>query len=184
MSIVMEKLHTDHKNIASLLRLLQQQVDQLKAGEFTDFPLMADIMHYFVHYPELHHHRYEELIFDILKQKNAADPDTIRQICDEHVQMAKVSDELHREAQQLQGNAVFSRDELVKQFNDYIEMYYTHMRVEENDLLSHATTALSEQEWKNINTEVKLDDDPLYGSILNKQYENLYHSIMALNQNA
>lgn len=180
MSIVIEKLNNDHKNIAKLLNLLEEQVSHLEAGEFTDFPLIADIMHYFANYPDIHHHPYEDLIFDTLKTKDDSTAESIRKINNEHAQMAQASNRLFDEVNQLQGNAVFSRDELVQEFKNYISRFYEHMRTEENELFPKADRALSEEDWHSINAKINLDDDPLFGDILDQQYKNLYTSILAV----
>ena len=179
MSTLIEKLHDDHKNIARLLHLLEEQISQLEAGEYTDFPLISNIMHYFANYPDIHHHPYEDFIFDVLKTKDKSTAESINSIHDEHKKMAETSAKLFDQVTQLQGNAVFPRDELVQDFKDYIANYYAHMNKEEDDLLPRADSTLNEEDWTNISSELDMDDDPVFGNIVDKQYAGLYKAILA-----
>ena len=179
MSKLIENLHEDHKNIARLLQLLKDQLSHLQAGEFTDFPLLADIMHYFANYPDRHHHPCEDIIFEVLSEKDESAKYAIDRILDEHKKMLNASNRLYDEFNQLQGNAIFSREKLVNELGDYIEKYYQHMNKEENELLPLAEKVLSENDWAAISDKIGVQEDPLFGETLDKEYESLYRSIMS-----
>jgi|GEM_PF-4293568 len=66
-----EKLHEDHRNIAKLLILLDMQAEKLKVGEYSDYQLITDILHYLVNCPNPHHYHHEDLIFNTLKKKRS-----------------------------------------------------------------------------------------------------------------
>ena len=55
--------HAEHLNFARLLRLLEEQVVCFAQGGEPDYQLMLDIVYYLQHFPDLHHHRYENEVF-------------------------------------------------------------------------------------------------------------------------
>ena len=177
-----EKLHEDHENIATLLGLLKVQLTHLEKGEYVDMQILSDIMHYFTNYPDVHHHPHEEVIFDALKKKEINVADVIDEINSEHEQMAAESAEILDEVIQIQGNAIFSREEIVNRLSNYISIYYSHMTKEEDELFPLAKKILDESDWQEINKEILIEDDPLFGEILDNEYNGLYKIILAENK--
>jgi len=175
---IIEKLKEDHRNISSLLKLLESQLNSLEAGEYTNFQLIADILKYFSMYIDIHHHSYENHIFELLKINDFATADMIDEISSEHEIMAQNSQEILEEITQLQGNAIFSREELVNRLKSFIEGYYSHLDKEEGNLLPLAEEKISPAEWESIYTSIEIEDDPLFGKILDKEYEELFKEIM------
>ena len=176
---IINQLQIDHQNISRLLRLLEEQTANLEAGEYTDLQLIADIMHYFVNYPDVQHHPREDLIFSAIKGK-AADLDyLIEEIEQEHKSMAEDSIRIQEEISQMQGNAIISREKIVTHLKNYIKIYYSHIEKEEGTLFSQAQNLLTESDWERIDSEMMFVDDPLFGKILNDQYASLYKVILA-----
>lgn len=176
---IINHLQIDHQNISRLLSLLEEQTANLEAGEYTDLQLIADIMHYFVNYPDIQHHPREDLIFSSLREKASDLDDVIEEITREHKTMAEDSIRIQEEISQMQGNAIISREKIVNDLKNYINIYYSHIEKEESKLFSLAMTILTDNDWQKINDEMKFVDDPLFGKILNDQYASLYKVILA-----
>lgn len=179
MSTIIDTLHNDHKNIARLLGLLNKQVNIIEAGDNPDYRLMTNVMDYLVNYPDVHHHPHEDLVFDALKEKDINTADTIDEIVSEHQSMAVDSQTILDGLKQLQGNAILSRDEIVKKIRVYIQTYYAHMDKEEGELFSKARKLLTDEDWQTVQSEMKMIDDPLFGAILEEEYADLYKAIFS-----
>jgi len=179
MTNVIYSLHQDHKNISRLLGLLEKQVDHFAAGEYADYQIITDILHYFINYPDVYHHPHEEIIFAALKRKNINSADLIDEITAEHENMAKESADLYDAMKHIQGNAIFSRDEIVSRLRSYISNYHSHIDKEEAGLFSLANSVLDDGDWQAINTEINGTDDPLFGKIRDQEYQNLYKMILS-----
>ena len=176
---IIKQLQVDHQNISRLLGILQEQTAHLEAGDYTDLQLIADIMHYFVNYPDLQHHPHEDLIFSSLSDKK---PDVIAivdELNHEHKSMAEESQKIYEEIKQMQGNAIISREKIVTQLKNYIKTYYSHIEKEEARLFSLAQNILTDDDWNKINEEMQFVEDPLFGKILNDQYTSIYKVILA-----
>ena len=179
MAKVLDVLLQDHKNIFALLALLEKQVKHFIAGEYADYQILTDIMHYFVHQPDVYHHPHEDIIFAALKRKNINVADLIDEITTEHEVMAAASATIYDELKQIQGNAILSRDEIVLRLKDFISRYQTHITREERELFALANTTLDDADWRIIDAEISHNDDPLFGKILDGEYKDLYKVILA-----
>ena len=176
---IINQLQIDHQNINRLLNLLEEQTAHLEAGEYTDLQLIADVMHYFVNYPDIQHHPREDLIFSSIKDKASDFDDLIKEIYREHKTMAEDSIKIQEEISQMQGNAIISREKIVNDLKNYINTYYSHIEKEETKLFSLARNILTDEDWKEIDDKMQFVDDPLFGKILNDQYASLYKVILA-----
>jgi hemerythrin-like domain-containing protein len=176
---IIKQLQDDHHNIARLLGVLQEQTTHLEAGEYTDLQLIADIMHYFVNYPDIQHHPREDLIFASIREKEPGVTELIDELYREHQTIADDSMRIYEEIKQLQGNAIFSREKIVTDLKNYISTYYLHLEKEEGSLFSLAMNVLTEDDWKMIDKQMQFVDDPLFGRILSDQYASIYKVILS-----
>ena len=179
MTNVIDSLHQDHKNISRLLVLLEKQVDHFAAGEYADYQIITDIMHYFMNYPDVYHHPHEEILFAALKRKNVNSADQIDEISTEHQNMAEESATIYDAMKHIQGNAIFSREEIVSRLRKYISSYYSHIDKEEAGLFALAKSVLDDKDWQAINSEIGDSDDPLFGKIQDQEYQALYKMILS-----
>ena len=69
MSQLLEKLRHDHENLARLLDLLSAQLDDLYAGDESNFDLKIEMLDYIEHYAEQYHHPAEEKINEKIFRK-------------------------------------------------------------------------------------------------------------------
>ncbi|OGT80411.1 MAG: hypothetical protein A3H91_07445 [Gammaproteobacteria bacterium RIFCSPLOWO2_02_FULL_61_13] len=179
MNTVIDRIHLDHRNTEQLLRIIEQETDHFDTGEFTNLPLLADLMHYFVNYPDLYHHPLEDQIFALLKRKAPALAGKVDQLYSEHVSMGEASESLQELVTELQGNAVTPRNRIVKAFRDYLRQYREHIDKEEKELIPAAAKALDNSDWIQLEKQFATNADPLFGQILQRQYQTLYKVIMA-----
>lgn len=174
-----KQLQIDHGNISRLLELLREQTAHLEAGEYTDLQLIADIMHYFVNYPDIQHHPREDLIFIALSEKHPQVAAIVDELENEHKTMAEDSQVIFEEIKQMQGNAIIPRDKVVTDLKNYIDNYYLHIDKEETNLFSLALDTLDESDWEKIDNQLQFAEDPLFGKILNDQYASIYKVILS-----
>ena len=179
MSRIIDKLLQDHKNTFTLLGLLEKQVKHFEAGEYADYQILTDIMHYFVNQPDVYHHHHEDIIFATLKRKNINVADVIDEITSEHQVMPDSSATIFDELKLIQGNAIFSRDEIVRRLRDFISRYHAHIANEEESLFALASRTLDETDWRMIDAEIEHNNDPLFGKILSDEYRGLYKVILS-----
>jgi hemerythrin-like domain-containing protein len=179
MNTVTERIKQDHRNTEQLLNLIEHEAVQMEKGDYANVPLLADIMHYFVNYPDLYHHPLEDQLFAVMKKKAPSAAVRVDQVYSEHVQMSEAAESLLERTTELQGNAVTPRDRVVKEFRDYVSVYRRHIQREEQELLPAALKALDARDWASLEKQFATNSDPLFGQILQRQYQSLYKVIMA-----
>ena len=60
---ILEELREDHRNLARLLDLLENECRDVPAEGEPDMDLLHDIMHYMTVYPDAIHHPREDLVY-------------------------------------------------------------------------------------------------------------------------
>ncbi len=63
-TVLLERLHRDHINLARLLDLLERELNEFYAGRESDFDLKVEMLEYIECYAELIHHPTEDRIFE------------------------------------------------------------------------------------------------------------------------
>ena len=179
MNTVIDRIHLDHRNTEQLLRIIEQETDHFDTGDFTNLPLLSDVMHYFVNYPDQYHHPLEDQIFALLKKKSPAFAARVDKLYNEHVSMGEASESLLEMITELQGNAVLPRSQIVQAFRDYLRQYREHIDREDKEMMPAAEKALEANDWKQLEKQFATNADPLFGKILQRQYQSLYKVIMA-----
>lgn len=176
---VIDRILQDHRNSEQLLALVERETAQLEKGEFANMPLLADIMHYFVNYPDLYHHPLEDQLFAVMKKKSPAIAAKVDQVYSEHVQMGEAAEGLLERTTEMQGNAMTPREKVIGEFRDYVTLYRNHIRREEQELLPVAGRTLDVNDWGSLEKRFATSTDPLFGQMLQRQYQTLYEVIMA-----
>lgn len=161
-----------------MLNLLSGEAEKLDQGEEPDFQLMYDIMKYMVSYPDAYHHPHEELIFDIL---GALDPDSsgeIRRLTREHREQAETGLALKDSFDAVINGAIIPLDRILDNARSYIDLFRSHMNLEQGSVFPKAKSTLEDSEWQLINDRISQVEDPLFGDVVLNQYKKLYEGIV------
>ena len=179
MSELVTQLRQDHEHISRLLEILSKQAEHLAAGEFTDYRIITDVMHYIVNYPNVYHHPGEDAVIAELKDRDISSSDLVDEILDEHRSMSLESNKILDEMIQIQGNAIFSRDDLVSRLKAFIRNYHAHIDKEEKSVFPRAEAALTVDDWKKIKDKLGAAGTREFDSVLDREYRDLYNFIMS-----
>ena len=181
MSDILSALHTDHRHIHKLMRLLGQQTALLASGNDPDWDLVIDILNYMAQYPDACHHPREEQIFNHFRQryKNSDLDETIERLAREHRELPPATIELRNQVESIrEGAAILTRDELASSLNDYIAQQHNHIATEENRLFPVVEHRLTADDLKILEATLPEQQDPVFGSVTEQQFEALYRRIL------
>jgi len=70
--MIIERLSREHRNIETLLAVLERELEIFDRGDRPDYKVIRAIISYFELYPELYHHPLEDLVFAKLKLRDPA----------------------------------------------------------------------------------------------------------------
>ncbi|KAG1694650.1 hypothetical protein GQR58_006653 [Nymphon striatum] len=147
---IMKGLQKDHQNLAQVLEIMELQLERIAEGDDSALALMFDASSYIQNYPDMIHHPKENKIFEVFKYRS------------------------NEEAESLE-----IREELVKNIQDYIELEWEHMNLEESVVFPLIDKTLEDKDWKLLEELIEADADPLFSDKIEDTFKTLYQSINA-----
>lgn len=174
---ILEQLKTDHENVATLLDILDDQVERVRKAENADYDLMRDIMHYMTTYPDSFHHPMEDAMIEKLVERDPGNRDMALGVVKEHNDLARKSKSFLDMLLKVVDGEIVLRKDIVARGVDYIQFLRSHMQREEERLFPRAEAVLSEKDWKEISETIEHRRDPVFGEIVDAQYRSIYQFI-------
>jgi hemerythrin-like domain-containing protein len=152
--MIIERLSQEHRNIETLLAVLERELQVFDRGDRPDYEVIRAIISYFEVYPEAYHHPQEDLVFAKLKIRDPAAAAKIGNLALEH---QKGAERLRRVAQAV--DSVLADSEILRQnvdniVRDFIEHERLHIMMENRDFFPAALKALEPQDWAEIASAV------------------------------
>ncbi|CAM5778327.1 MAG: hemerythrin domain-containing protein [Burkholderiales bacterium] len=174
-------IRDEHSSLAAMLqstRMLVERGPQDDARGF--FDVLRAMLFYIDEFPErLHHPKETELLFPrVLK----AAPDTataIARLDHDHEYTEKAVRDLQHLliAWELMGES--RRAAFTKAFTRYVDLYLSHMHLEEQEILPAAVKHLTAEDWQALDAAFEANRDPLTGHYApEKDYERLFSRIV------
>lgn len=174
MSVILEKLHEDHKNFSRLLVFLETQLSLLENCESSDISTMVEAIEYMKNYPDLIHHPLENIVFQYyLDHYDSANADILGLI-HEHDEMPELTNNLLAILESILADVPQERKVLCSNLETYISVQKEHMNNEEAKIYPLLNSALDEKDWKNIDSELTEVEDPLFGRQIANAYQKLH----------
>lgn len=179
MPTVLDKLHHDHINQSRLLNLLENEMQQMEEGGNPHYLDMYDIMNYMIHYPDVFHHPYEEVLFEKLGEVDTVAAKTIAKLCDEHSKLNELGTELERTLHIAISGNIVSKDTLMEELKEYVGVLREHMNIEERQIFPLIKEELTEDDWEHIQQSLEQVQDPVFGDVVSDEFTRLYDSIVS-----
>lgn len=173
MSKVMDELHDDHVNVTRLLDFLEAEVQEARESESINLKLMRDVMHYMTHYPDMFHHRKEDLVFEKLLERDTAAKPVIEDLIQEHEILRQKGNRFLEALENAISGSASSEEILRVLAKDYVSNLRNHMNKEEGQVFPLAKILLTNTDWKAIAVRVKEQEDPLFGKVVDDTYSTL-----------
>lgn len=174
---ILTGLRQDHRNMAQLLTLLEEQVQEIFDERDGQLGLMVDIMRYMTVYPDAVHHPNEDMLYAELR---AARPDLsqgMARVTEDHLKIGDQGLELREKLEMVaSGNAV-RRKEIVADALRYVKALREHMHWEESDLFRRLDKLIADGHGQIESATVVRRPDPLYGPIVDKQFQSLQDAL-------
>jgi hemerythrin-like domain-containing protein len=168
MTELIEILREDHRNIETLLLVLERELNIFDRAEQPHYEVAQAIIDYFRDYPDRCHHPKEDAVFAKLKTCDPAAAASVGDLEAEHLKGAK---RLRLVARAVE--SVLSEQEVLRQtvddiVRDFIEKERRHMEME---LFPAAAKALLSEDWAEIDARLQSD------SSLDRANEEKFNSL-------
>ena len=171
-------IHDEHRALASVLQGLRFIVDGIRDGKMQpDFRLLAAMVDYITRVPEkVHHPKEDDYLFPLLCRRSEKAAELIDTLEKQHSEGYRMTNALLQALIHYQstGSAAFPEFEAL--VREYIDFNWKHLNLEERELLPLAREVLSEQDWKELDTEFCANFNPYTGA--EGEFEELFRKIV------
>jgi hemerythrin-like domain-containing protein len=181
--MIIARLSREHRNIETLLAVLEGELEIFDRGSRPDYEVFRAIISYFELYPEVYHHPQEDLVFAKLKLRDPTAAAKVGNLALEHQEGAE---RLRRVAQAVE--SVLADREILRQsvdniVRDFIEYQRRHIMMD-RDFFPAALNALEHQDWTEIASALTSHEDPLFSEAAEETFDALRARILQLEQEA
>ena len=167
----------EHVNFTKLLDILEQQLGLFHQGTSPNYELMLDIMYYMTHYPDVLHHPKEDLVFALIKEREAKIAGRVEALTEQHSSLRVTGEQLVRDLDGIVNGSILPRDRVEATARAYLATFRNHMRVEDTEILPLAGRLLGDNDWAEIDVKIRHFEDPLFGSRTDERYAALAEQI-------
>lgn len=172
------RLQREHADIAKLLKVLERQLEALRAGAEARLDLVDAVLRYIANFPDLAHHPKEDLIYERLVERDPESADIIGDMRAEHARLETRTEEVALVVTRAPGGDDAWRNEATGALAGFVDAYWRHMTIEEETLFPRAWAVLTEADWVEIDAAIVDEADPLFGEAVELQYARLRDVIM------
>ena len=117
---IIKELREDHRNMAVVLDVLAETLDQAKADKDPDFELVEEIMRYMTVYPDAVHHPKEDLLYAKLEKLRPDLAAGLDEVDKDHHEIAALGTALRDDVDAIVAGAAVRREHFVADCENYI----------------------------------------------------------------
>ncbi len=179
MPAVVEDIISEHRTMGRLLDLLEGEIDLFEQADQPDYDLIREIIDYFVTFPDLFHHPKEDLVFNVMKARDATTVEPFGELEEQHEHGSDRLREFARAVVNVLMEAEVPRDTFVTLARNFISGERAHMKAEEKYFLPVAAELLTKRDWSEIESKVGTFKDPLGSDAMKSRFSVLNEKLAA-----
>lgn len=178
MAQVIDQLVRDHRNMALLLDIIEEEIDAYRRDHVPDFDLLRVMAEYTLNYPDRVHHPRENLVLERLVERDPAAGEAVGNLVAEHARLAELTLEFAKAMNAAANDVELSREWFDALAAEYLSANRRHMQVEETQFFPRALSVLTGDDWAEIDQLTARPNDPLFGDKVTKAYLFLHERIL------
>lgn len=170
----MKTLRAEHRHIASVMQLLDEQLQSIEAEKQVDPHVVFETMEYITTWPDRFHHPREDLIYSRVAELDAKAADDVDTLQRDHDHSARSGQKLLKDIASWQKGET-SASAIVKAGREYISHTYEHMNVEEKVVFPHIEATLTLEDWRELAEDDALEavSMPIFGPRVQREFRGL-----------
>lgn len=150
-------------------------------GARPDYPLFDSMIRYIENVPDrIHHPKEDATLFPAVIASGTDGRDLVAKLERDHADGPGMLGDLRRAFEACQRGEPNALNRLSTALDEFTEFYWSHMRMEEEELLPLAVKTLSEQQWDEVSRAFSDSRDPLFDAAMTEEYRALYKRIAEL----
>ena len=176
-----QTLLAEHNHMRKALVCFEEQLDTFERAEQPDYAVLADSLAYCRDYLDQWHHPREDAMFEILQQRNASRASSVRQLSDEHRQLAAATLRVVGVFRDVaERSALHLREDLVRSGRELSADYRDHMDWEESAFFPVVEEVFEQADWRRLKEQVGSLADCSTTNPVEQQYAALLRAISEL----
>jgi hemerythrin-like domain-containing protein len=178
MTEMIEILRQEHRNIESLLRVLERELSVFDRGERPDYEVVLAVVDYFEGYPDTCHHPKEDMIVEKLRARDLVAAATIGEAGSKRLRGVAQAVERVLSGQDL------VRENVANIIRDFIDHERQHMAMEERVVFPAALNTLQPQDWADIALKLADRYDTFHQLGFEEKFSRARRSILKMEEEA
>lgn len=187
MSDAINVLILEHRQIAKVIHLVEEQYINATHREPINFRLLESVLDYLANYPAECHHPKEDLVYRRLLRRCPDMAGSIRNLAEEHWKLAQLTQNLSRAVSAAQAEDIATHGGLADLLKAFVGFYRLHMRMEEEYFFPMALAKLTSSDLNEIDFTL-FNQPEHFGEENGDKFAELYGAInrqgLAERQNA
>lgn len=173
-------IREEHAALAAMLRSIILLLDQHRRERSQpDFRALRAMLFYVDEFPEQRHHRKEsQLLFPKLRARTPLSRDMLDRLDAEHARGEHMIRELEHALLAFEMLGEPRRAAFEELARRYVDFYFSHMGLEEREILPLAERVLTREDWMELDEAFEANRDPLTGHVPEPDYEALFTQIV------
>ena len=173
-------IREEHNALAAMLRSLSLLLAEYRRkGQLPDFSVLRAMLFYVDEFPErLHHTKESELLFPKVRERCPEAAATLDKLELDHARGEKAIRALEHDLLAFEVLGEPRRAAFEESVGRYIDFYFSHMQLEESEILPLAERALSASDWARLDAAFLANRDPLTGHAPAEDYQPLFSKIV------
>jgi hemerythrin-like domain-containing protein len=178
MADVVVLLEMEHRALAKLLDVVEQQASNLARHEPVNFRLLASAFEYLSSYPDQCHHPKEDLVYRKVLSRCPEMARPLTDVAKEHEALALATRDTLRAVRESEGSPSSRDDELAARLRQFLDLYRHHMLMEDRHFFPLAARRLSQEDLAEIDFTLFDRPDPLVDPASEARFAALRAEIM------
>ncbi len=178
MANVLSILRQDHKNMSRLLDALERQIEIFDAGGHPDLDIVLAIAGYVLEYPDRFHHPVEDMVLDVLRQRDAAAAQPAAGLEREHQRIGQLARDFNLAVEAWISEEPARRADFLDTARSFVTAMRDHIAHEDREFFPAAEAALTAEDLDRLTDSVPRLDDPLFGTADRDSYVRLRQNIL------
>jgi hemerythrin-like domain-containing protein len=174
----------EHRNIESLLCVLERELNVFAGAGRPDYEVVLAVIEYFKDYPDSCHHPKEDLIVEKLKTRDPVALSTIGDLAAHHREGAKRLRRVAEVVERVLSDQELSRQAVADILRDFIDQEREHMAMEERVVFPAALKVLRPEDWADIALTLADRQDPFYQPYFEEKFSTLRRGILKMEEEA
>jgi hemerythrin-like domain-containing protein len=155
----LDLLRQEHSNMATLMQILERQVDEFQRGDRPDYDVIRAVLDYLVSFPDVCHHPKEDVIFAKLHERDPLTTERIGDLQNAHEKLAARTRDFSAGLRAVLEEAEIPREAFIRLARRFIDQQRQHIDMEESTFFPAAEKALTSTDWVELNTLMARPDD-------------------------